>query len=155
MPLRFNHMELTLAPGSLDEGGDREAIKAFYQEIFGFRAMDVFIVKQNALLLGTDDETSQFILLTQMEKHMDSPGYDHLGFLVDRFEQVDELRAKCEKWKEKDDRVQLKYYDDIEAGPNASVRAFYVKYILPIYFDVQAMQYKDESAKPALQWIYA
>jgi hypothetical protein len=25
MALRFNHMELTLPPGSLDEGGDREA----------------------------------------------------------------------------------------------------------------------------------
>ena len=155
MPLRFNHMELTLPPGSLDEGGDREAISTFYSDVFGFRAMDVFIVKQNALLLGTDDETSQFILLTQMEKHMQSPGYDHLGFLVDSFEEVDALREKCEKWRERDDRVQIKDYDDIPAGPNATVRAFYVKYILPIYFDVQAMQYQDESAKPALQWTYA
>ena len=154
MPLRFNHMELTLPPGSLDEGGVREDIKKFYTEIFGFEFLDVYIVKQNALLMRTDPETSQFILLTQMPKHLQSPGYDHLGFLMDTRAEVDEILERCEKYKEQDDRVQLKYYDDLDAGPNAQVRAFYVKYILPIWFDVQAFRYADESAIPKVQWRY-
>ena len=90
-----------------------------------------------------------------MKKHMDSPGYDHLGFLVDSFQEVDALRAKCEKWQQNDDRVQLKFYDDLDAGPGATVRAFYVKYILPIYFDVQAMQYAEGAKRPPRQWNYA
>ncbi len=155
MPLRFNHMELTLPMGSLDEGGDREAIKKFYSEIFGFRATDVFIVKQNALLLATDTETSQFILMTQMKEPMHSPSYDHLGFLVDSRAEVDELLAKCEKFQQHDDRVKIKNYDDIPAGENATVRAFYVKYILPIYFDVQCIEYHSEDARPPKQWQYA
>ena len=155
MPIRFNHMELTLPPGSLDEGGIRDDIRAFYGEVFGFRAQDVYIVKQNGLLLSTDDETSQFILLTQMEKHMSSPGYDHLGFLCENFEEVDAIRAKCEKWQQKDDRVQIKYYDDLTPTDTLRIRAFYVKYLLPIYFDVQANQYANDAARPPREWTYA
>ena len=154
MPLRFNHMELTLPIGTLDPGGAREEISKFYGEIFGFRSTDVFIVKQNCLLLATDDETSQFILLSQSKTPLQSPGYDHLGFLCKDWDEVDALREKCEKWQAQDDRVQLKYYDDLDAGPNAQVRAFYVKYILPIWFDVQAFKYADESAIPKVQWRY-
>ena len=35
------------------------------------------------------------------------------------------------------------------------MHAFYVKYILPIYFDVQCMEYKTDEARPARQWQYA
>lgn len=153
MALRFNHMELTLPMGSLDEGGERENIAKFYGEVFGFRASDVFIVKQNALLLATDDETSQFILMTQMKEPMSSPSYDHLGFLVDSRAEVDEILAKCEKFQQQDDRVKIKYYDDIPAGEN-TVHAFYVKYILPIYFDVQCIEYASEKTQPARMWQY-
>ena len=37
--LRFNHMELTLPAGALAR--DRDAIIAFYGEVFGFDAIDV------------------------------------------------------------------------------------------------------------------
>ena len=151
--LRFNHMELTLPPGSLDEGGIREEIKRFYGEVFGFGSADVYIVKQNGLLLRTDDETSQFILLTQMKDHIHSPSYDHLGFLYETRAEVDEIREKCEKWQERDDRVQLKLYKDLDAGGTV-VHAFYVKYLLPIWFDVQCLEYRP-GASPAKRWTYA
>ena len=151
---RFNHMELTLPLGSLDEGGVRNDIKRFYVEVFGFEALDVEIVKQNALLLRTDPETSQFILMTQMKEPIQSPSYDHLGFLYDSRDEVDEILEKCQKYQEQDDRVMLKLYDDIPAGEQATVHAFYVKYILPIYFDVQSIEYQAESAKPPRMWRY-
>ena len=50
--------------------------------------------------------------------------------------------------------MQLKYYDDLEAGPDAVVHAFYVWYILPIYFDVQCMEWQPGHA-PKRQWRYA
>ncbi|MCE2391470.1 MAG: hypothetical protein J4G09_08305 [Proteobacteria bacterium] len=151
---RFNHMELTLPPGSLDEGGLRQDITRFYTEVFGWNARDVYIVKQNALLLATDREVSQFILLTQMEKHMQSPGYDHLGLLLDTRAEVDEALERCRKFQERDERVQLKLYEDLE-NPNFLVHAFYVKYLLPIWFDVQCMEYKDDASRPPLSWTYA
>ena len=40
---------------------------------------------------------------------------------------------------EKDDRVMIKRYEDL-VYPELIVHAFYVKYLLPIYFDVQSME---------------
>ncbi len=151
---RFNHMELTLPMGSLDAGGVRDDIKRFFDEVFGFESLDVDILKQTALLLRTDPETSQFILITQQKNPIDSPGYDHLGFLYDSRLEVDLILEKCRKYQERDDRVKLKLYEDLDAG-GSIVHAFYVKYILPIYFDVQCMEYKTEEAKPARSWRYA
>ena len=59
--LRFNHMELTVPKGHLDQ--HREAIKQFYGEVFEFEALDVPILGQTGLLLRTDPETSQFVLV--------------------------------------------------------------------------------------------
>jgi len=58
--LRFNHMELTLPAGALAR--DRDAIIAFYGEVFGFDAIDVPLFDTSGLLLRTDTETSQFLL---------------------------------------------------------------------------------------------
>lgn len=149
-PLRFNHMELTLPVGGLAEHG--EAIREFYGEVFGFTAIDVPIVDQTGLLLASDDEVSQFILLTEMEKHMQSPGYDHLGFLVDSREEVDRLRELCGQWQQRDGRVALKDYEDLVVG-DTTVRAFYVKYLLPIWFDVQVIE-QTPGTEPAKSWRY-
>ena len=40
---------------------------------------------------------------------------------------------------EKDDRVKIIRYEDLEY-PGLTVHAFYVKYLLPVYFDVQSME---------------
>ena len=53
MALRFNHMELTLPPGALDET-TRSEIKRFYGDVFGWNALDVPILGQHGLLLRTD-----------------------------------------------------------------------------------------------------
>jgi hypothetical protein len=154
MPIRINHMELTLPQGSLDEaGGVREDVRRFYQEVFGFESIDVPILDQNALLIRTDPETSQFILLTQMDEPLHSPSFDHLGFLYDTRQEVEEILERCEKWQARDDRVQIKYYDDLEPGGGLVVHAFYVRYILPIYFDVQVLEYA-EGGEPEKQWRY-
>ena len=150
---RFNHLELTLPMGSLDEGGIRDDIRRFYGEVFGFEAMDVYIVKQNALLLRTDPETSQFILLTQMREPIQSPSYDHLGFLYETREEVDEILEKCKKFQERDDRVKLKIYKDLETEGSV-VHAFYVKYLLPLYFDVQCIDYRAGS-EPKRRWRFS
>ena len=49
--------------------------------------------------------------------------------------------------------MKIKEYDDLLQG-NVTVHAFYVKYLLPIWFDVQSMEWKDGTA-PARTWSYA
>jgi len=146
--LRFNHMELTVPIGELDKL--REPIRAFYGDVFDMEAMDVPILGQTGLLLRSDPETSQFILITEQKKHLQSPGFDHLGFLLESREDVDGLREKIGKWQDQDSRVKIKDYEDLVIQ-NVTTRAFYVKYLLPIWFDVQVIEYAEGTA-PERAW---
>ena len=134
--MRFNHMEMTFPIGSLTQEL-REEIDAFYGSIFGWTALDTEVVGQSCHLLMPDPD--QFILLAESDKPMSSPGYDHLGLLQDTRQEVDDLLVACERYAEKDDRVTIKRYADL-VYPGLTVHAFYVKYLLPIYFDVQSME---------------
>ena len=58
---------------------------------------------------------------------------------VGRRSEVDHLLEPCKRYRDKDDRVQIQEYDDL-VYPGLTVHAFYVKYLLPIYFDVQSME---------------
>ena len=109
MPHRFNHMELTFPPGGLDEATRRD-IAAFYGEMFGWSGMDVVLFDKVNFLLTGDDGSQHFILLAEAKKHMQSPGYDHLGVLCDTREEVDELLERAKRWRDKDDRVQIKEF---------------------------------------------
>jgi Glyoxalase/Bleomycin resistance protein/Dioxygenase superfamily len=134
--MRFNHMELTFPVGTLTKEF-REEIDAFYCSVFGWKASDTEVVGQTCHLLMPDPD--QFILLAESKRPMSSPGYDHLGLLQDTREEVDDLLAACDRYAEKDDRVKIKRYEDL-VYPGLTVHAFYVKYLLPIYFDVQNME---------------
>ena len=138
MPARFNHMELTLPIGGLASG--RREIADFYRDLFGWDSIDVPILGQVGLLLRTDPDTSQFILVTEQNKHLSSPGYDHLGLLYDTRAEVDELLEKAKKWRERDPRVQIKEYEDLVTG-STTVHAFYVRHLLPIWFDIQCIEH--------------
>ena len=134
--MRFNHMELTFPIGTLTTQL-REEIDAFYASVFGWGSLDTEAVGQSCHLLLPDPE--QFILLAESSRPMSSPGYDHLGLLLDTRQEVDDLLEACERYADKDDRVTIRRYDDL-VYPELTVHAFYVKYLLPIYFDVQCME---------------
>jgi hypothetical protein len=134
--MRFNHMELTFARGTLTPEF-RDEVDDFYGSIFGWKATDTEVVGQQCHLLQPDPD--QFILLAESDKPISSPGYDHLGLLQDTRAEVDELLAGCKRFAEKDDRVRIKEYQDL-VYPNLVVHAFYVKYLLPIWFDVQSLE---------------
>lgn len=148
--LRFNHMELTFPPGTLDDAFRRE-VAAFYGEIFGWESSDVDVVGQRCQYLRVDD--GQFILLAESERPMASPGYDHLGLLCESRAEVDAVLARAKAYGGRDNRVRVKEYEDLNTG-NVTVHAFYVKYLLPIWFDVQCMEWKSGTA-PEHRWQYA
>jgi hypothetical protein len=134
--MRFNHMELTFPRGTLTTEF-REEVDAFYGSVFGWAATDAQVVGQNCHILLPDAE--QFILLAESDKPMSSPGFDHLGLLQETRDEVDDLLDAVKRYQEKDDRVRIQEYDDL-VYPQLTVHAFYVKYLLPIYFDVQSME---------------
>jgi glyoxalase/bleomycin resistance protein/dioxygenase superfamily protein len=148
--MRFNHMELSFPKGTLTQQF-RDEVDSFYADVLGWRAIDTEVVGQLCHLLQPDD--GQFILLAESKKPMESPGYDHLGLLMETREEVDEILEECQRFAEKDDRMQLKIYDDL-VGPTVTVHAFYVKYLLPIWFDVQCIE-RTAGPTPEKRWQYA
>jgi hypothetical protein len=143
-------MELTFPRGTLD-ASFRQQIAAFYGELFGWTSSDVEVVGQDCQYLRVDD--GQFLLLAESDRPMSSPGYDHLGLLCDSRAEVDALLAKARDYGARDDRVQVKEYEDLVTG-SLTVHAFYVKYLLPIWFDVQCMEWPSGEG-PAHRWQYA
>ena len=145
--MRFNHMELTFPQGTLTKEF-REEIDGFYGSVFGWIGVDTEVVGQLCHIL-LSEEAQQFILLAESNKPMQSPGYDHLGLLFSTRTEVDAKLEQCQRYQEKDDRVKIKDYDDLVTG-DLTTRAFYVKYLLPIYFDVQCMERVGEPIPNAL-----
>ena len=135
--MRFNHMELTFPRGALTQDV-RDEVDAFYGDVFGWRFQDTQVVGQLAHLCQMGDQ-GDFILLAEGDDPISSPGYDHLGILMDSREEVDATLAKVKTWQAKDPRVQIKEYKDL-VTPTLTVHAFYVKHLLPIWFDVQCME---------------
>ena len=146
--LRFNHMEITVPKGHLET--HRDEIREFYGDLFGFESLDVPILNQTGLLMRTDPETSQFLLVTEQRSHLSNPGYDHLGFLHESREEVDALLEKCKQRQAADPRVEIKEYEDLVAG-DVTVRAFYVRFLLPLWFDVQCIEHA-EGTEPERRW---
>jgi hypothetical protein len=147
--LRFNHMELTFPLGTLD-AAYRGEVTSFYSGLFGWATSDVEVVGQSCQYLRVDD--GQFLLLAESPKPIQSPGYDHLGLLCETRAEVDNLLGRVKEYQAKDDRVRIKEYEDLKTA-NLTVHAFYVKYLLPIFFDVQCMEWQDGAA-PADRWQY-
>ncbi len=147
--MRFNHMELTFARGALDEA-TRSAIDSFYGDVLGWRCTPYELFGQLGHLLLPDD--GQFLLLMESDDPISSPGLDHLGLLLDSRAEVDDLHDRCVAFAEKDERLELLDFDDL-VNPRVTQRLFYVRYLLPLWFDVHALDYAPGS-EPSHGWSY-
>lgn len=147
--VRFNHMELTVPKGTVTPEF-RADVEAFYGGVLGWDVRDVEVLGGNQLYLSPDP--GQFILVVEHKAPMSAPGFDHLGLLCDTRAEVDELLDGIRAYADKDDRVRLKTYDDLVTG-NVVVHAFYVRYLLPIWFDVQFIEHRPGTG-PAQVWRY-
>lgn len=148
--MRFNHMELSFPRGTLTPEFRRE-VDAFYCGVLGWDSLDTEVVGQSCHLLRPDD--GQFILLAEGSDPMSSPGYDHLGLLMDTRQEVDALLEGCRRFRAKDERLRIKEYDDL-VGPTLTVHAFYVRHLLPIWFDIQCMEWPP-GREPEHRWQYS
>jgi hypothetical protein len=148
--MRFNHMELSFPIGTLTREF-RDDVDAFFCSVLGWDSLDTEVVGQSCHLLRPDD--GQFILLAESNEPMSSPGYDHLGLLMETRAEVDATLAECQNFQKKDGRLRIKEYEDLVL-PTVTVHAFYVKHLLPIWFDIQSME-SPAGNEPSPRWQYA
>ena len=148
--MRFNHMELSFPSGTLTQEF-RAEVDGFFCGVLGWDSLDTEVVGQSCHLLRPDD--GQFILMAEGREPMSSPGYDHLGLLMESRSEVDSTLAECQIFQKDDPRLRIKEYEDL-IGPTVTVHAFYVKYLLPIWFDIQSMEW-PAGKEPDHRWRYA
>jgi hypothetical protein len=150
--MRFNHMELTFGRGELDEA-TRADIDRFYGDVLNWQCAPYELFGQlGHIMLPPDGD--QFILLMEVDEPIRSPSYDHLGLLLDSRRQVDDVLDDCRRFQEKDDRLRIKEFDDI-VMPEITQHAFYVRYILPIWFDVHSQEYPPGTSRGHWQYVEA
>lgn len=149
--LRFNHMEITVPPGTIADEGDR--LSEFMAEAFGFARESFPAPLDNpSLVLSTDAEGSQFLFVTDHPEPLARASEDHLGFHVDSFGEVDRIHAVALDWQARDPRLEIRDFGVVDFGA-WQTRAVYVRYILPIWFDVQHIA-STTGEVPAHQWTF-
>lgn len=150
--MRINHLELTLTPGTLAQ--EKANLNGFYQDIFGWEGIEVPMVKLDCAkyLLRFDAESSQFLFLTEEPNALKSSSYDHIGLILEDRTAVDVAYEKARQWQQKDARVEIMEMQDMDAGM-LNNHSFYVRYILPLWIELQALEYKPEF-QPQKRWRY-
>jgi catechol 2,3-dioxygenase-like lactoylglutathione lyase family enzyme len=147
---RINHLEVTLAPGTLRVTmGD---LQAFYCDTLGFRPVHVDAFPSPHVFLTTDQAGSQFIYVAEHPHPMVVDGEDHLGIHVDDRQAVDRLLSACRQLERRDARMQIKPVEDLDLEQTVT-HASYFRYLLPIWFDIQVIEFKP-GFQPQHRWVY-
>ena len=146
--LRLNHLQVTIPEGSL--APMREALLAFYVEGLGFGVTTVPKFGDSHLFLTSDPEGSQFIYVAESPTPAIIRGDDHLGFHVRDRATVDQVLELCRQVRTRDARMQIRELEDLEL-PETSTHAFYFRYLLPIWIDVQVIDYRA-GFEPKRRW---
>ncbi len=146
--LRLNHLQVTIPRNTL--GQMRNDLLAFYQEALGFGVTQVEAFGPDHLFLTTDPEGSQFIYVAEHDFPAIIRGDDHLGFHVRDRTVVDEILKECRAVAARDPRMEIRVLEDLEL-PQTSTHAFYFRYLLPVWIDVQVIEFRPGCA-PKRRW---
>lgn len=136
---RINHMEVTVARGTLE--AMMPALKAFYCDTLGLVPAHLDAFPGPHVFLNSDDFNSFFIYVAEHEQPMIVRGDDHLGFHMQNPQAVDSLLEVCRRCAAGDARMEIRELDDLDLEQTRT-HAFYFRYLLPIWFDIQFVEFK-------------
>lgn len=133
-PPRFNHVALTVPAEALD-GPGRAALLAFYGEVFGWTEMPTMTRDRELLVLRTWSH-EEFVYLHAAGAPMRCGSTEHVGMSVATEAELDALYERAAKCAERDPEVELtpRTTEDFTV---VKLHAFYVRYRLPVSFEVQ------------------
>jgi catechol 2,3-dioxygenase-like lactoylglutathione lyase family enzyme len=143
-------MELTVAQGTL--AGMMQDLLSFYCSTLGFSPVELDVFPKPHVFLTTDTAGSQFIYIAEHAQPMLVGGEDHLGFHMQDRAAVDRLLQACQQRQLSDHRMQIKELEDLDL-PQTVTHAFYFRYLLPIWFDIQVIEFKP-GFEPKQRWTY-
>lgn len=148
--LRINHLELTVAQGFVAEHG--AGLTQFFAEVFGAHRSLFPGLETPHLVLALDDEASQFLFICEASTPAQLRGDDHIGFHLDDEAAVDAALERCRACQARDPAVAIRLFEDLDLERTVT-RAFYVRYLLPIWIDVQHIRAKP-GCEPRRTWSF-
>ena len=131
---RFNHVAMSLPADALDEE-HRRRICDFYGEVFGWQELTMLTEDRQRLVLSAYRH-DQFVFLIADDPPMTCPRLDHFGMGVATMAELDDVLARCEAYRARDDRVDI-VDKRAEEYPGLTLTSFYVRYLLPLMVEVQ------------------
>jgi len=141
-PPRFNHVAMSLSPDMLD-AEHRADITRFYDEVFGWKELDVMTEDRRRLVLGCHT-VEQFVFLIAEDEPMTCARLDHYGLSVETEAELDAVLARAKAYREHDDRVDIvdKQVDD---HGMLAITSIYIGYLLPMMVEIQWWDFKEEA----------
>jgi hypothetical protein len=139
-PPRFNHLAVSLPPDALDADG-RAAIAEFYGDVLGFEEYPE-LTRDRAQLVLRAHHHEQFVFLVGEDEPMRAPRMDHVGLSVATQGDFDEVASRAAAWKARcPEEVDLIEPQVEEHAGLLRLHSFYVRYRLPVMFEVQHFEY--------------
>src|SRR5688572_23186086 len=115
---------------ALDAEG-REALIAFYGDVFGFEEYPELTQARHRLVFRAHHH-EQFMFLISEDNPMAAPRLDHFGISVATLADFEEVACRAAAWKEKEpDDVDLIAPEVEEYVGALKLHSFYVRYRLP------------------------
>ncbi len=137
---RLNRVAMSMPADALDADG-RAAITAFYGDVFGFEEYPE-LTKDRAQLVFRAHSHEQFLFLVSDDRPMTAPRMDHVGISVASMAEFDDVARRAAGWKTKlPDEVDLIEPSFEEYVGALKLHSFYVKYRLPMMFELQHFEY--------------
>jgi hypothetical protein len=139
-PPRFNHLAVSLPPDALDADG-RAAIAEFYGDVLGFEEYPE-LTRDRAQLVLRAHHHEQFVFLVGEDEPMRAPRMDHVGLSAATQGDFDEVASRAAAWKARcPEEVDLIEPQVEEHAGLLRLHSFYVRYRLPVMFEVQHFEY--------------
>lgn len=139
-PPRFNHLAVSVAADALDADG-RAAIAEFYGDVFGFEPYDELTRDREQLVLRAHSH-EQFVFIVSDAEPMTAPRMDHVGLSVSTLADFEEVTRRAAAWKERvPDEVDLIEPSFEEFAGVLRLHSCYVRYRLPVMFELQHFEY--------------
>lgn len=148
--IRFNHMEITVPRGFC--ALHRREFDAFFLQLFDFLPSVFPGLEESSLVYRTDAAASQFLFIAEHDLPAPKLSDDHLGFHLDSARQVEDRLASCLAFQASHPGMEIRDLGILDLTETRT-RAFYVRYLLPLWFDIQHIEYKP-GFEPVQAWSF-
>jgi len=132
----LNHVALSVPRALVSDTPDRRAMHEFYEQVFGWRGIDVMAIEGERAVLALHSIT-HFLFLVGSDTPTSCQAGDHFGIEVYDRDSLVQITNRARAWKaEHDPRVEITEIGLDDYG-TIKIHNVYIRYLLPIMVEVQ------------------